>query len=243
MLRILTKVDNENIFLDLYRNEPVLLSLSFAELQDITKKNSNFSKAFSLPGSKKNNQVFIFFYDLNSSPTDFNPNNKFDASLMWDGYEIMVGSIRLNGVTIADNEIIYQVTFYNQVGNLMANIGDKFLVDLDLSHLSHPYSPSVILESNIDPDLFPLTGATNYSYQNGKTMWGLYNIGYSYSGNSPFIQSEITPLVEFSDFSGVTYTPQFGHFDFSGTPVNDYYFKPTLQIKELYSSIVRDAGY
>ena len=49
MLRILTTVNDENIFLDLYKNEPVLLSLSFAELQDITKKNSNYSKAFSLP--------------------------------------------------------------------------------------------------------------------------------------------------------------------------------------------------
>ena len=246
MLRILTKVDNENIFLDLYRNEPVLLSLSFAELQDITKKNSNFSKAFSLPGSKKNNQVFNFFYDLNSIPTDFNPNNKFDASLMWDGYEIMVGSIRLNGVTIADNEIIYQVTFYNQVGNLMANIGDKFLVDLDLSHLSHPYSPNVILESNIDPDLFPLTGATDYSYQNGKTMWGLYNIGYDYiSANT--VNSKTTPLVQFSQVNNVngaiSYSAVPGNFDSYLTPVNDFYFKPAIQAKELYETIFREAGY
>ena len=246
MLRILTKVDNENIFLDLYKNEPVLLSLSFAELQDITKKNSNFSKAFSLPGSKKNNQVFNFFYDLNSIPTDFNPNNKFDASLMWDGYEIMVGSIRLNGVTIADNEIIYQVTFYNQIGNLMANIGDKFLFDLDLSYLSHPYSPSVILESNIDPDLFPLTSTTDYSYQNGKTMWGLYNIGYEYlSANT--VNSKITPLVQFSKVDNtngvISYSAQPGNFDYYLTPVNDYYFKPAIQIKELYEAIVREAGY
>jgi hypothetical protein len=246
MLRIRTTVDNENIFLDLYKNEPVLLSLSFAELQDITKKNSNFSKAFSLPGSKKNNQVFNFFYDLNAIPTDFNPNNKFDATLMWDGYEIMVGSIRLNGVTIADNEIIYQVTFYNQVGNLMANIGDKFLFDLDLSYLSHPYSPSVILESNIDPDLFPITGATNYSYQNGKTMWGLYNIGYEYiSGNT--VNSQITPLVQFSRVDNtngvISYSAQPGNFDYYLTPVNDYYFKPAIQAKELYEAIVREAGY
>lgn len=246
MLRILTTIDNENIFLDLYKNEPVLLSLSFAELQDITKKNSNFSKAFSLPGSKKNNQVFNFFYDLNSIPTDFNPNNKFNATLMWDGYEIMVGYIRLNGVTIADNEIIYQVTFYNQVGDLMANIGDKFLFDLDLSYLSHPYSPSVILESNIDPDLFPITGSTNYSYQNGKTMWGLYNIGYDYlSANT--VNSKTTPLVQFSKVDNnngvISYSAQPGNFDYYLTPVNDYYFKPAIQAKELYEAIFREAGY
>ena len=245
MLRILTTVNNENIFLDLYKNEPVLLSLSFAELQDITKKNSNFSKAFALPGSKKNNLVFNFFYELNSVPTTFDPNNKFQATLLWDGYEIMQGYIRLNGVTISNGEIIYQVTFYNQVGDLMANIGDKFLYDLDLSCLSHPYSIDVVLESQVDPNLFPLTGSTNYSYQNGKTMWGLYNIGYQYSGtNTTTVQSDITPLVQFSPtFSGTVYNPVPGNFDYIGTPVRDYYFKPSIQIKELYEQIVNQSGY
>jgi len=245
MLRIRTTVNNENIFLDLYKNEPVLLSLSFAELQDITKKNSNFSKAFSLPGSKKNNIVFNFFYELNSVPTTFDPNSKFEATLLWDGYQIMEGYIRLNGVTIAEGEIIYQVTFYNQVGDLMANIGDKFLFDLDLSCLSHPYSIDVVLQSQVDPNLFPLTGTTNYSYQDGRTMWGLYNIGYQYSGtNTTQVQSDITPLVQFSPiFSGTVYNPTYGNFDFSGTPVRDYYFKPSIQIRELYRQIVNQAGY
>lgn len=245
MLRIRTIVNNEIIFLDLYKNEPVLLSLSFAELQDITKKNSNFSKAFSLPGSKKNNLVFNFFYELNSIPTTFDPNNKFEATLLWDGYEIMQGYIRLNGVTLNNGEIIYQVTFYNQVGDLMANIGDKFLFDLDLSCLSHPYSVDVVLQSQVDPNLFPLTGTTNYSYQDGRTMWGLYNIGYQYSGtNTTEVQSDITPLVQFSPiFSGTVYNPVRGNFDFSGTPVRDYYFKPSIQIRELYQQIVNQAGY
>jgi hypothetical protein len=242
MLQIRTTVNNENLFLDLYKNEPIVLSLSFAELQDITKKNSAFSKSFSLPGSKKNNQVFNFFFDLNAIPTTFNPNDKFEASLLWDGMEILTGNIRLNGVSISDGEIIYQVTFYNQIGDLMSNIGDQFLVDLNLSGLSHPYSESVILESNLDPNLFPLTGGTNYSYQNGKTMWGLFNIGYEYSGST--LQPDITPLVQFSPtISGSSYTPTSGNFDFSGTPVNDFYYKPAIQVKELYTQIVNQAGY
>ena len=99
-----------------------------------------------------------------------------------------------------------------------------------------------MLESNIDYNLFPITGATDYSYQNGKTMWGLYNIGYSYiSGNS--VDTSVSPLVQFSPFSGGTYTPIRGNFDFPQTPVNDYYYKPTLQIKELYTQICNEAGY
>ena len=64
-------------------------------------------------------------------------------------------------MTIDKDEIIYNITFYNQVGDLAANIGDKFLIDLDLDVLSHPYSSDVVLESNIDYNLFPITGATD----------------------------------------------------------------------------------
>ena len=246
MLRIRTTVSGQTFFLDTFQNEPVLVNASFAELQDITKKNSAYSKAFSLPGSKTNNQVFNYFYDLNSVPIDFNPNNKYDTTLMWDGYEIMAGNIRLNSVSVDNGEIIYNVTFYNQIGDLMANVGDKYLFNLDLSSLSHPYSQQVIPQSNLDPTLFPITGSTNYSYQNGKTLWGLFNIGYEYNDSNALI-SQNTPLIRFTPVvygpSAVTYIPTSPNFDFSGTPVRDWYFKPAIQVKELYTQVVNQAGY
>lgn len=245
-LQIRAFVQGEPKFLDLYKDEPVLLSLSFAEVQDITKKNSAFSKAFSVPGSQRNNEIFNFFYDLNSVPITFDPNNKFDAQLLWDGYEILQGHIRLNGVSISNDEIIYQVTFYNQIGDLAANIGDKYLRNLDLSGLSHPYSEGVVLESIVDPTLWNLTGSTNYSYQNGKTFWGLYNIGYDYFSGTT-LNDQVSPLIQFTPVqTGTTqniYAPEYGNFDFSGTPVRDYYYKPTLQVKTLYEKICEEAGY
>lgn len=245
-LQIRTFVQGQPKFLDLYKDEPVLLSLSFAEVQDITKKNSAFSKGFSVPGSQRNNEIFNFFYDLNSVPVTFNPNNKFDAQLLWDGYEILQGHIRLNGVSITNDEIIYQVTFYNQIGDLAANIGDKYLRNLNLSALTHPYSEEVVLESILDPTLFNLTGNTNYSYQDGRTFWGLYNIGYEYISGTT-INEEVSPLIQFTPLlsgnTGPVYFPVSGNFDFSGTPVRDYYYKPTLQIKTLYEKICEEAGY
>ena len=243
-LQIRTIIGNDLVFLDLYQNEPMTMSFSFAEIQDITLKNSAFSQSFSLPGTKKNNEVFDYYYDVNSIPTNFNPNEKFPAIITWDGQEILQGNLRLENVTITEEEIVYSVTFYNQVGDLTANIGDKFLREVDLTSVDHPYTPQVVLESQYDPDLFCLSAGTgnNYSYQDGRTMWGLYNIGYNYlSGDS--VDFQTTPLVYFTPPSGGTYNPQRGYFDFSGTPVWDYYFKPTLQVRELYKSIFKDAGY
>lgn len=241
-LQIRTIIGNELIFLDLYQDQPLLMNISFAEIENITAKNSAFSQSFSLPGTKNNNQVFNFYYDISSVPFNFDPNQKFPAILTWDGQEILQGNIRLENVVIDNDEIIYNTIFYNQVGDLASNIGDKFLRDLNLSGLSHPYTADVIPQSQFDPTLFALTGGTNYSYQNGQTFWGLYNIGYQYiSGNS--VNYLATPLVYFSQTSGGTYSAQTGNFDFSGTPVHDFYFKPSLQIKTLYEQICLQAGY
>lgn len=238
-LQLKTIVGGEIRFLDLFKDEPIVLNLSASEIQDITKKNSAFSQQFQLPGTKNNNEIFNFYYDINSVPLDFNPNNKFSSSLIWDGYEIMVGYIRLNSLSINGGEVVYSITFYNQIGDLSANIGDKYLYNTNLSGLSHTWSSQVILESNLDPDLFPIG---NQSYQDGRIFWGLFNIGYDYvSGNT--VNSAITPLLQFTDVSGNTYNPNPGNFDFSGTPVRDYYYKPAIQVKELYKSICNDAGY
>lgn len=242
MLQIRVIVEGKQKFLDLYKDEPILLNVAAAEIQDITKKNSGYSKQFTLPGTKFNNEVFNFYYDLNALPTSFNPNNKFNATLLWEGYEILTGYIRLNSVSMDKGENMYNVTFYNQIGDLAANIGDKFLFDLDLSHLSHPYSEQVILESNIDPNLFSLTGTTNYSYQDGRTWWELYNIGFDYiSGNT--VNPLISPLVQFTPLSGQTYVPEYGNFDSQQSPVRDFYYKPSIQVRELYKTILDQAGY
>ena len=241
-LQIIIEIGGEKRFLDFFEDEPLLLNFSFAEIQDITQKNSAFSQSFQVPGTKNNNEIFNYYFDISSIPFSFNPNQKFPAIITWDGQEVLQGNMRMESAVVVNDQTIYNVTFYNQVGDLAANIGDKFLRQTDLAHLSHPYNENVILKSQQDPNLFILTGSTNYSYENGKTMWGLYNIGYNYlSGDSVnFVQ---TPLVYFTPPSGGTYSPLLGYFDFSGSPVWDYYFKPTIQVKELYESICRDAGY
>lgn len=317
-------VDGNIEFIELYGNEKITLEVSFAEIQDITKKNSAFTKEFNVPGSKNNNYIFNYFFDFNQVPLDWTPTRKFEAELMYNGYIILSGYIRLNSVTVTGLEKQYNVTFYNAVGDVAATIGDKFMNQLDLSSLSHPFDQNVYLQSQLDYNLFNLSGATNYSYQNGKTFWGLYNIGYNYTesisgvssyyvGTStssitiqgglksittspalPFLPGEVirltnaasgnyiqgvvetvagtaitflpnlalgtgtysswnikrilpegikindgetTPILEFQDANIPNY------MSFSGTPVRNYYFKPSIQIKELYTQIFEQSGY
>ncbi len=321
-LQIRCYVEGNQEFIELYGDEDIDMEVSFAEIQDITKKNSAFTKEFKVPGTKNNNYIFNYFFDINSIYLNWNPKKKFEADLIYDGYEIFNGYIRMNSVSINKIEKVYSITFYNEVGDVAANIGDKFLRELDLSHLDHPFTPEVYLQSQMDYNLFPLTGTTNYSYQNGKTMWGLYNIGYNYVNNLsgitsyyqgtsnstvainsgqktittttilPFLPGDTIRLTSAQNFIQgtvdscvgftIVFTPNLGlgtgtysswaitrqladgelipdptttpilnfqgnnipnYMTFSGTPVRNYYFKPSIQVKELYEQIFQQADY
>ena len=186
-LQIRTYVNGNQEFIELFGNEDITIDVSFAEIQDITKKNSVFTKEFNVPGTKNNNYIFNYFFEIDSVYLTWNPQQKFEADLIYDGYELYNGYIRLNSVTINKLEKVYSVTFYNGVGDVAAQIGDKFMRNLDLTYLDHPFSNEVIFQSTLDYNLFPLTGTTNYSYQNGKTYWPLLNIGYNYTDSASAI--------------------------------------------------------
>lgn len=323
-LQIVTVVNGVQEYIELFGDESITLEVSFAEIQDITKKNSTYTKEFDVPGSNQNNYIFNYFFDFNQVPLDWVPSRKFEAWILYNGYIVAAGYIRLNSVTIDREVKTYNVTFYNGVGDVAATIGDKFMYQLDLSHLSHPFDQNVYLQSQLDYNLFNLLSTTNYSYQNGKTFWGLYNIGYNYTnslsgissfytGTSstsltidgafksitttpalPFLAGEtirltngtsgnyIQGIVQSATGTTITFLPNLGlgtgtysswnisrvltdglqindpnttpilefesstipnYMSFSGTPVRNYYFKPSIQVRELYEQIFEQSGY
>lgn len=240
MLQIRTIVNNQVKFLDLMGDEPVRLELSFLEIQDITRKNSSYSKSFTIPGSKNNNAIFQHFYNINSTMTDYDLREKFVAQMMYNGYELMDGYIRLESVSVFPNGNTYNITFYNQVGDLLSNIGDAFMSSLDLTSLAHPYNSEVIpMDSLYDPDLVPVSPGS-YSYEDGRTYWTLVARGYEYANEGTTGQTtdyNLTPILDFKD--GIT--P--GYFDYVGTPVRYTYFLPSIQVYELYKQIIEQNGY
>lgn len=235
MIGLRTTISGTTYYVDMFEDVEVKLNLSFAEIQNITLRNSTYSNTFYVPGSKENNKIFQYFFNINAAFTDFDVRRKMDAILTYDGWDLMAGYVRLNFVNIENRNIIYNLTFYSDFGNLVGDIGDKFMRELDLSDLSHPFNtPQVILDSLKDPDLVAPTGTT--AYETGKTYWLLANYGYEYDEDGE-LNANATPIIDYQDGG----TP--GYFDYIGTPVRYYYFKPTIQIKELYEKIFNQAGY
>jgi hypothetical protein len=248
-LQIRTYVAGQEKYIDLYGNEDIAIEVSFAEIQDITKKNSAFTKEFRVPGSNNNNDIFNYFFDINSIALDWNPKRKFEAQLIFNGYELYAGNIRLNQVTILKTEKVYTITFYAEVGDLSSNIGDKALCNIDTSSLNHSlydyYTAQTLIQ---DPSLHPTSlipsGATYWNQfvnpiSDGDVQYILGQRGYDYTGTTYGtildINTAQTPIL---DFSGVT-----GYFDNVRTPVIPPYLIPSIRTRKLYELIVNQADY
>ena len=85
-------------FLDLYDDIPITINKSFAEIEDISKRNSDYSVGLKLPGSKKNNRFFEDFFNVDSIGLYFDPLKKVQCNVLIDDEAYFTGYMKLNSV-------------------------------------------------------------------------------------------------------------------------------------------------
>lgn len=246
MLQLRTTLNGENKIIDFYGDEDIKVSISYAEIEDITRKNSVFTLSFKLPGSKNNNDIFNHYYDFNALTLDYEARRKFESELIQDGMILYEGFLRLESVSRIVDEIIYSVTFYNQVGDVVSNIGDKYLGDLDLDDLGFSGYSDVVNHYLTDPDLDPSLSADTRPYVNGDVYFSVMNKGYAYSANTISGEQKIIP----SEVPRLNWPfPSSSSNDFwdvdSPTAyfVPDWYMVPNIKTKIFYERIFNEAGY
>ena len=134
----------EQISLDLNTDSiSIALQYSIDDIRNIDKKNSNYSKTITLPGTKKNNKSFGNLFDVNSDFTQYDPNKKIDARIVVDSSPVLEGYIQLtkvnkmNNADLQGNLISYEVIVFDDSVEFIQTLGDKVLTDLDLSDYNH----------------------------------------------------------------------------------------------------------
>ena len=139
------------ISLDLiYNSISIALQYSIDDIRDIDKKNSNYSKTITLPGTKKNNNAFGSLFDVNSSFDLYNPNKKVNARIVVDsspvleGYLQLINVKKLNKADLQGNLISYEVVVFDDSIDFIQTVGDKEVRDLDFSSLNHTYGKTAI---------------------------------------------------------------------------------------------------
>jgi hypothetical protein len=144
--------ENQNKFttLDLYGDIPIKINKSIAEIQDISKRNSDLSIGLTLPGSKKNNRFFEMFYNVDTLTLYFDPTKRVGCNVLLNDQSYFKGYLRLNKISVLQSKVEYDVTLYSTVGNLFGEIGNNLLQDLDFDDTEYTFNHT-----------FSLSGVTN----------------------------------------------------------------------------------
>ena len=203
-----------DIILDLFQDEDILLSDNITGLFDLGIIPADFTRQITLPGSKKNNDFFEHVYDISvQSPDTFATNIKVPCYLDFNGVYLAQGYLQLNKVNVLANKFIdsYEVTIFGAVSSFAREINRSFLTDLSsLSAYNH-----------------------TASFNNISASWA----GELFSGSIRY------PLAEYgAKFKFTSGDPFFGiDDDAGGLTVQD--FKPAIKMKLVWDAIFSEAGY
>jgi hypothetical protein len=241
--------------LDLYTDIPLKLNKSFAELQDIGKRNSDYSVGLALPGSKKNNAFFESYFNVDTNSLYFDVTKRVNIDVLMDDEQYFVGYMRLNKVSVLNSKVEYDVTLYSTVGDLYGKMGNNLLKDLDFNdmdwHFNHYFNVYNVAS----------TWSQN-TIQNGRVipslwMYPVVHNGYLYSG-TPVNQSggtvdSQTRLYTSTNQIG-TYATYAAYVSANGltadyrinsplNPILDNQLKPSLNMYALINLMFKNYGY
>tara|TARA_R110002073_G_scaffold17176_5_gene65010 strand:- start:765 stop:3464 length:2700 start_codon:yes stop_codon:yes gene_type:complete len=139
------------VILDLYEDEDIPVTLSVDDFKNVAEQVQSYSKAFNLPATKRNNQIFDNVFEITRADDGiiFNPYVKTQCELKQDGFILFEGYLRLIEIQDKEGEISYDVNLYSEVIAFADVLQDKTFEDLSttFSELSHLYNYSEIRNS------------------------------------------------------------------------------------------------
>jgi hypothetical protein len=140
-------LDDGQVILDLYEDENIPLTLSVDDFKNVAEKVQSYSKAFNLPATKRNNQIFENLFELTRSAQNFltfNPYAKTKSVLKQDGFTLFEGYLRVLDIQDKEGEISYNVNLYSEVISFADTLKDKTFSQLDFTELEHLYNKTNI---------------------------------------------------------------------------------------------------
>ena len=146
---IYTDLQDGQVICDLYEDEDIPLSLSVDDFKNVAEKVQSYSKAFNLPATKRNNQIFDNIFEITRTDTglNFNPYKRTKAILKQDGFLLFEGYLRMLDISDKSGETSYNVNLYSEVVALADVLGDKTFSNLDFTELTHNYNKTNIKRS------------------------------------------------------------------------------------------------
>jgi len=167
-------------------------------IDDPSKRQSDFSKSVDIPGSKLNDFVFKSLFDVSFSirnsdqlNPDFNPSKKASCIYYQDTLQQISGYCQLNEIKILNNDqVTYSITIYGKNIDIFSKLTDKTLNDLTTLGTA-TWNDTEIVNSwtaTFNPTIkltYPMLdrGVSKY----GRNTDATSNLSYNYNAFKPFI--------------------------------------------------------
>jgi len=241
--------------LDLYSDIPIKLNKSFAELQDISKRNSDYSVGLSLPGSKKNNAFFESYFNVDTSSLYFDVTRRVNIDVLLNDEKYFTGYMRLNKVSVLNSKVEYDVTLYSTVADLYGKMGNNLLKDLDYNdmtwHFNHYFNVYNVMSTWFYNTL-----------KNGRIvpslwMYPVVHNGYEYTGDTVNLSgatvtnqtrlytttNQIGSYATYADYVTANGVTADFRINSPKNPVLDNQLKPSLNMYALLHLMFKTYGY
>ena len=146
---VVTLFGDGQVICDLYEEESLPLTLSIDEFKNASEQVKSYSKAFKLPGTKRNNLIFENLFEItrtveSNAGFSFNPYARTQCILKQDGFVLFEGYLRMIDIQDQEGEISYNVNLYSEVISLADYLKDRKFKEIDFSELEHEYDKSKI---------------------------------------------------------------------------------------------------
>ena len=240
-------------FLDLSGDIPLTINKSFAELQDIAKRNSDYSIGLKLPGSKKNNRFFENFFNVDTQSLYFDATSKVQCQVLIDDQAYFKGYLKLNSTSVKNSAVEYDVTLYSDIGDLYGSIGNNLLRDLDFRdvdyHFNHIFTRDNVISDwryetlkstgEVPSNYFYPVNHNGYNYQtSGNTTQVLYT---GITGTSLYTTTKLGSWAN----NAAAYAAGVERYRINSPQdgVRDNQLKPALNVYSLIQLMFKTYGY
>jgi hypothetical protein len=160
------------------------LNFNIKDIEELSSNMSNYSQQFTIQGTKQNNNILEYLYDVDVIDTDFNYNIKKPAVLSVNELHIINGFFELSSAKLNHQTgyVDYTGTIYSNARNIvesmanlkMVNNSDQPNKDIDMSGYDH-----ILDWSNIEGSWSDRDATTGYYYpiiDYGRLNYNIINI-------------------------------------------------------------------
>jgi hypothetical protein len=147
----------EGIEADTLGDIDVEFTFSIADISDIERRNTSFSKTLTLPSTSKNQQLFGNIFDISvrndidildpNIGQNFNPAKQAKAQIFLDNVKIYDGVLRMIKIINLEGDILYEVNLFGRLKDILGVLGDKTLAELDFDDYDHIWNQESIEDS------------------------------------------------------------------------------------------------